>query len=673
MPGRSSSSRPRPGRRGRARACRSRGPATDGRRRPAGLSTTRRCSSSHAIQSGTSSRLELGGRAAPEPSARAARRPRAGATSAVAARPRRQRPPPAAARLRHAEPTSGSEARNDRAARPRPRRGRRLSAGSRLADQQRDEQDRHADDDEAVREVEGRPVAQVEEVGHVPEPDPVDQVRGRAADQRGRARPAAPGAAPRAREVDEHPADCERRQRRHDWRCAREEPERDARVLDVVDREGPDHVQRLVEARAASRRSASSAGRPRSPRAPPRRGRPTGARAPPASARRPRPASTRPCWSRRATSTGPRRADSLKCAPLAACSRCTLSSTAPPRAARRGSARRSWCRCRRCRRRSASAPASIAVEHPLLVVLERGVELAVVGRGRASSARWLSLIGSPACSSSSRPWFVLLQVLERVLRPLALLEQPLAEVFEVECGRSRGALASLALALGAIDAFQASYDLIAGRRGRRRARRARRGSSSVPATAGRAPPRWRVHAPAAAATRTFHASPCRPTSSVRRAPGETRSRTRVEGLAMRPSIGSADGAQAACASASASSTASSAASSSAHLARLSEQTLPLRRSGSRVTARASACASLEHAARPRACAWSLQLVRRLLGGDERRPQQRLEVAVARRARPRGARSGRRSRRAGARPPRTSRRSRRAARRRARGGSRAARA
>src|SRR5437762_3000540 len=44
------------------------------------------------------------------------------------------------------------------------------------------EQDRDADDDEAVRKVERGPEAQVEEVGHVAEPHAVDQVREAPAD-----------------------------------------------------------------------------------------------------------------------------------------------------------------------------------------------------------------------------------------------------------------------------------------------------------------------------------------------------------------------------------------------------------------------------------------------------------------------------------------------------------
>ena len=47
---------------------------------------------------------------------------------------------------------------------------------------EREEEEPDADDDERVREVERRPVVEVEEVGHVAEPEPVDEVRGAAAE-----------------------------------------------------------------------------------------------------------------------------------------------------------------------------------------------------------------------------------------------------------------------------------------------------------------------------------------------------------------------------------------------------------------------------------------------------------------------------------------------------------
>ena len=69
-------------------------------------------------------------------------------------------PPPAARRL--SSPSSGL---GSRPAKPR----------KALGGDERREQDRHADDDERVGEVERRPEAEVEEVGHVPESQPVDQ------------------------------------------------------------------------------------------------------------------------------------------------------------------------------------------------------------------------------------------------------------------------------------------------------------------------------------------------------------------------------------------------------------------------------------------------------------------------------------------------------------------
>src|SRR5918999_6038359 len=52
-----------------------------------------------------------------------------------------------------------------------------------LREQQRGEQDEHAEHDERVGQVERGPELDVEEVGHVSEPNTVKQVRGAAADQ----------------------------------------------------------------------------------------------------------------------------------------------------------------------------------------------------------------------------------------------------------------------------------------------------------------------------------------------------------------------------------------------------------------------------------------------------------------------------------------------------------
>ena len=72
-----------------------------------------------------------------------------------------------------------------------------------IAEDERAEEDRDADDDEGVREVERRPRDEVEEVGHVPEPDAVDEVGDASADDEperdGQDRMAPPGPREEAR------------------------------------------------------------------------------------------------------------------------------------------------------------------------------------------------------------------------------------------------------------------------------------------------------------------------------------------------------------------------------------------------------------------------------------------------------------------------------------------
>src|SRR5215208_7332242 len=93
------------------------------------------------------------------------------------------------------------------------------------------EQDHDARDDEGVREVESGPEAEVDEVRDVPEPQAVDQVRSAAADQQ--AQRDGKDRVPRAGtgKEPEHPPHRDRGQYRDDQRRAREQPERDARVL----------------------------------------------------------------------------------------------------------------------------------------------------------------------------------------------------------------------------------------------------------------------------------------------------------------------------------------------------------------------------------------------------------------------------------------------------------
>src|SRR5437870_2056152 len=157
------------------------------------------------------------------------------------------------------DPTSGSVARKRSSRSPAASSGTRRRSvadapgAARLAvrGDERREQDRDAHDDEAVREVERGPEAQVEEVGHVPEPHAVDQVREAAADHEaerdGQERVPSAG----AREEREHPRDGEAGQDDHDRRRAREEPERDPGVLNVVDRERAEYAGVLVEGKPA--------------------------------------------------------------------------------------------------------------------------------------------------------------------------------------------------------------------------------------------------------------------------------------------------------------------------------------------------------------------------------------------------------------------------------------
>ena len=230
-------------RRARRRACRSRARRPDGRRGPAGLSTTSRCSSSPDDRAASARRRAapgagVGGReldllAALEP---VALRPRA----AVDERARLDRALGRAARAERAsreeavEPLARRLGRNDEHG-PLTERAATSSVPPRLlrpavARRQRAEQDRDADHDEAVGEVERRPPAEVDEVGHVAEADAVDEVRDAAADQQAERRPGSTGCrAPERAKKTSIQTDGDRRQRRSRRRRRREEAEGDAR------------------------------------------------------------------------------------------------------------------------------------------------------------------------------------------------------------------------------------------------------------------------------------------------------------------------------------------------------------------------------------------------------------------------------------------------------------
>src|SRR5919204_3651206 len=142
------------------------------------------------------------------------------------------------------EPTEGTPARKRSSRSPAAASGtRRRSVGDALpaprlaiGEDQREEEDPDADHDEAVGEVEGRPEAQVEEVGDVSEADGVGEVRDAAADHEPERDGQDRVARARTGEEAEHPGDRETRQDDHDRRRAREQAEGDPGVLHVVDR-----------------------------------------------------------------------------------------------------------------------------------------------------------------------------------------------------------------------------------------------------------------------------------------------------------------------------------------------------------------------------------------------------------------------------------------------------
>src|SRR6187200_489263 len=112
---------------------------------------------------------------------------------------------------------------------------------------ERSEENRDADDDERVREVECGPGDEVEEIRDVPEPHAVDEVR----DAPTQDEPEGDGkhgvTATRASEEHEHRGDGDARDDDHDRRAAPEQPEGDPGVLDVMDGERSDDVDALSE------------------------------------------------------------------------------------------------------------------------------------------------------------------------------------------------------------------------------------------------------------------------------------------------------------------------------------------------------------------------------------------------------------------------------------------
>src|SRR5215211_739755 len=136
-----------------------------------------------------------------------------------------------------------------------------------VGEQQRADQDGDAGDDERVGEIERRPVAEVEEIGDVPEPDAIGQIRDAAAEEQAERDRQDRVPATRSAEEDDHPAHGDGSQDNHARRRRRKEAKGDSGVLHVVDRERADHVDRLAEGeRRRDDRLRHLVGRNRGPR-----------------------------------------------------------------------------------------------------------------------------------------------------------------------------------------------------------------------------------------------------------------------------------------------------------------------------------------------------------------------------------------------------------------------
>ena len=391
-------------------------------------------------------------------------------------------------------------------------------------------QDRDADDDEGVGEVERRPEAQVEEVGHVPEPDAVERGSRRC---RRAARPSATGssgmARARAGEEDEHPGDRERRQRRsrstsRSRRGRRRCPSSGRGGSRTARRRAPPRRARAGSATICfvswSAATAASGDRAEAdPLRGPRRQRPLGDRDRRAARSCAEPTRTS------IASCGGRARSSPLLLPLVVDAERRPRHRLEPLVGRSACRRR--CRCRTCPRRCAAARRRSRRARPSLSssVL---VELAVVGRGRGVG-EVVVRSGLLVVSSSSGPGFVLLEVLERVLDALALLEQ-----------RSRNVRCRVSCSLGALKPALCSRARSRPSSSTTLSRTARPETSETARRGTRSAPREQVddglvraatlrrggdaHLPGIAVAAD---------SSVRRAPGETRSRSTCRRLAIR--------------------------------------------------------------------------------------------------------------------------------------------
>src|SRR5438128_5662191 len=155
---------------------------------PAGLSTTSRCSSSYAMRSSIGSGASGAGAAGASNSTSS---PAASRWLFGRGEPSTSTAPASTSRAAAArEPTSGSPARKRSSRSPSAWLGMRRRVAhppgpARVAvgHEERDQEDDDAEDDEAVREVERGPEAEIEEVRDMSEPDAVDEVGDAPADQ----------------------------------------------------------------------------------------------------------------------------------------------------------------------------------------------------------------------------------------------------------------------------------------------------------------------------------------------------------------------------------------------------------------------------------------------------------------------------------------------------------
>ena len=656
----------------RARASPSSCPAPGWTTRPAGLSTTSRCSSSTRRR----------GPSAPAPSATASR---------SAARRRTSSPPsrrwlfgrrsPSTRRRRPRSGRSASRARADsaRAARQRSSRAasgarQRRVANSALAGGRGDrppraqQEDRDADDDEGVGEVERRPVARSRKSVTCPSRTrssrfetlpPIDEAERDGHHGMARAR---------AREEDEHPGDRDRRQRDHDRRRAREEPERDAGVVDVVDRERPRDCTSSPSssARATTCFVSWSAddGGPRDRREPdPLRAR-----------RRERPlggeigASPFVDEPTRTSSRGGARAGQARSSRSFRASSMQRSSTARPRAA----PAESPCRSRRSAVRAVLDPLR-GRPRPRAAGSSRPPRGPSRARGRTS--RWRCPRGGCRCSTTRarRPrssWFAFREVVMLDRRP-----QPLPLARAARLGSPRRSMSMLirspfrppwrAVARSRPARCRpARRSCLASRRRKRAsrsraARRASRRAARRPPRS-RAPLRSRGHAHLPGVTVAADDAGARARRERREAAGGSKPpRLRIVVTRRAGDLAGGSRSARALAASFASSSVSSAERSSDRIRRSSPRAARARRArGASPRGLGVRLGDDQRPPRVRAC--SRQLVRRALGGDERRAQQLLELLEAARARARAARPCRRGRPGRARRPRSSRRSRRAA-------------